>query len=82
VHFVDALTHAWDLALATGQDPTLDPELCRAALDIVAFYPADAWGAAGHFAHRRPALDEAPPHVRLVATLGRDPGWPRGAGTG
>jgi uncharacterized protein (TIGR03086 family) len=34
VHFVDVLMHGWDLAVATGQDPTLDPELCEAALQI------------------------------------------------
>jgi uncharacterized protein (TIGR03086 family) len=73
VHFVDVLTHGWDLAAATGQDPTLDPELATAALDVVAGYPPEAWGTPRFFAHQVPVPDTAPPHVRLVAVLGRHP---------
>jgi uncharacterized protein (TIGR03086 family) len=32
--FVDLLSHAWDLAKATGQDADFAPELCEAALAI------------------------------------------------
>jgi uncharacterized protein (TIGR03086 family) len=73
VHFVDVLTHGWDLATATGQDPTLDPELATAALDIVAGYPPEAWGTPQFFAHQVPVPDSSPPHIRLVALLGRHP---------
>lgn len=74
VHFVDVLVHGWDLAHATGQDPTLEPELCHAALKIVASYPAESWGELKFFASQVPVEDGAPPHERLVATLGRRPG--------
>ena len=74
VHFVDVLTHGWDLATATGQDPTLDPELAVAAIDIVAGCPPEVWGTPQFFAHQVPVPPTAPPHVRLVALLGRHPG--------
>jgi uncharacterized protein (TIGR03086 family) len=32
--FVDLLSHAWDLARATGQNADFEPELCEAALAI------------------------------------------------
>ncbi len=73
VHFVDVLVHGWDLATATGQDPTLDAGLATAALDIVAGYPPALWGTPGFFAHQVPVPDAEPPHVRLVALLGRHP---------
>lgn len=73
VHFVDILTHGWDLAVATGQDPTLPADLAEAALGIVALYPPEVWGNPRYFAHEVPAPDDAPPHVRLVSRLGRRP---------
>jgi uncharacterized protein (TIGR03086 family) len=71
VHFVDILTHGWDLAVATGQDPALDDDLASVALDVVAGYPPEVWGAGRFFADKVPAPDGAPPHVRLVTLLGR-----------
>lgn len=73
VHFVDVLVHGWDLATATGQDATLDAELSVAALDIVAGYPPEVWGTPQFFAHQVPVPATAPPHIRLVALLGRRP---------
>lgn len=73
VHFVDVLTHGWDLAVATGQHPELEDELANRALEIVAAYPDDAWGTPQFFAPKLSAPDDAPPYVRLVATLGRQP---------
>ena len=71
VHFVDVLAHGWDLAVALGRDSRLDPELASAALDIVAFYPPDVFGTPIFFAEQQPCPTDAPPDVRLVATLGR-----------
>jgi uncharacterized protein (TIGR03086 family) len=71
VHFVDVLVHGWDLAVATGQDPTLDPELAEPAIDVVAAYPPDVWGTPQFFAHPVPSQDDDPPHVRLVTLVGR-----------
>jgi uncharacterized protein (TIGR03086 family) len=73
VHFVDVLTHGWDVATATGQDPTLDAELASTALEVVAGYPPEVWGTPQFFAHQVPVPDTAPPHIRLVALLGRRP---------
>lgn len=71
VHFVDILTHGWDLAVATGQDPALDADLAEAAIAVVATYPSDAWGTQRFFAEKVPVADDAPAHVRLVSLLGR-----------
>jgi uncharacterized protein (TIGR03086 family) len=76
IHFVDQLTHGWDLAVATGQDPALDADLAQAALAIVASYPASSWGEGGFFARQVPVDPSAPAHVRLVAMLGREPDRP------
>jgi uncharacterized protein (TIGR03086 family) len=72
IHFVDVVVHGWDLAVATGQDPAVDPSLCEAALGIAASYPEDAWGDDRFFASKVPVDDDAPAHDRLAAFLGRD----------
>ena len=74
VHFVDVLTHGWDLAVATDQDPTLEPELASTAIDIVGFYPPDVFGTEQFFARGMPVAAGAAPGERLVAMLGRQPG--------
>ena len=71
VHFVDVLAHGWDLAVALGRDAALDHELASTALDIVGFYPPDVFGSPVFFAEQQPCPADAPPDVRLVATLGR-----------
>ncbi|HEX6420628.1 MAG TPA: TIGR03086 family metal-binding protein [Acidimicrobiales bacterium] len=73
VHFVDILTHGWDLAVATGQDPVLDADLAEAAILVVGGYPPEVWGTPQFFAEQVPAPDDAPAHVRLVSLLGRRP---------
>jgi uncharacterized protein (TIGR03086 family) len=72
--FVDQLTHGWDLAAATSQDPTIPASLLETADRLVR----------GEFRRlpRRPELfdvevpvsDVATPTDRFVAFLGRDPG--------
>lgn len=68
--FVDVLVHGWDLAVATGQDTALDPELVQGCLDVVEpqLPMLQASGAFG------PAVQTAPdadPQTRLLGMLGR-----------
>ncbi len=70
---LDTFQHAWDLAMATGQDTNLAPELAEGLWDI----------AVGHMAHaprgeepapygpEQSAPDGAPAADRLAAFLGR-----------
>lgn len=71
--FMDQLVHTWDLATATGQDPTLDPGLVEACLAM--FFPdmPEHGRAAGLIG---PAVDippDAPAQDRLLAGMGRHP---------
>ena len=69
----DVLVHTWDLARAADVPVILDPDLCERSLDAARRAPRLA--ASGMFA---PPVDVAP-HAditqKLVAFLGRDPGW-------
>jgi uncharacterized protein (TIGR03086 family) len=67
---IDVLVHGWDLAVATDQDTTLEPELAKACLDIVESQ-LDQITASGAFGH-----DDGPPagadaQTRLLHHLGR-----------
>ncbi|MBV9253740.1 MAG: TIGR03086 family protein [Actinobacteria bacterium] len=76
LHFVDNLTHGWDLARATGQDETLDPELCGAAMAMVEASISDdirSTQPGAPFGPKVDVADGAAPHERLVAFLGRHP---------
>jgi uncharacterized protein (TIGR03086 family) len=69
---VDILVHGWDLARATGQDATLDPDLAEQVLAFAHQTLADDMRAP----RIGPAIDvaaEAPPTDRLVAFFGRTP---------
>jgi uncharacterized protein (TIGR03086 family) len=72
---MDAAVHAWDIAVATGQDRPLSAELAegiRPAADHLVDRLRDAYRV---FA---PALTVAPDYDRaeaLLAFLGRDPHW-------
>jgi uncharacterized protein (TIGR03086 family) len=75
-HLVDYVAHSWDVARTLGLDVRFGPELLDAALRIAravpdgearltpgaAFGPAVSWQGAS-------------PLDRIVAILGRDPGW-------
>lgn len=72
VHGADMLVHGWDLAIATGQDTGLDPELCLLAIGVIEQYPPSFWGTGRFFAERLDADDQAGPQDRLLALTGRD----------
>ncbi len=73
--FIDVLIHGWDLAVATGQDPTLDPELAEQCWAVVEPQLAMLKGS-GAFGT---AVDDRDGgvQVRLLTQLGRSPS-PRG----
>lgn len=69
----DVLVHTWDLAVAQGLPPGLDPELCATALADVraAGLPRDS----GMFAAEVRAPVDADAVAQLIAMYGRDPRW-------
>ncbi|WP_189863454.1 TIGR03086 family metal-binding protein [Streptomyces poonensis] len=69
---LDLLVHAWDLAVATGQDFEPDPVVVAALEPAVARMApmAREWKAFGDPA---PVPADASPFERLLATTGRDP---------
>lgn len=66
----DHLIHAWDLAVATGTDPTLDPEAVAAVRAW--FEPVEhLYRDAGLIGPRVPQPDSASPQQHLIAMFGR-----------
>lgn len=70
----DVLVHAWDLARAVGADDRLDAELCEL---FYAALPSDAGPLSGSGMFNSPVVVDEHTDVqsKLVARLGRDPGW-------
>jgi uncharacterized protein (TIGR03086 family) len=72
----EVLAHTWDLAKAIGVDPHLDAELCEVSYDFMR--PNDEQlRSSGMFGAAVPQSDSTDAGTRLVAFLGRDPGWTR-----
>jgi uncharacterized protein (TIGR03086 family) len=68
--FLDVFVHGWDLAVATGQDPCLDPGLLQACREIAEPQVA-AFRAAGALGDARPVPPDATDQQRFLAMLGR-----------
>ncbi|MDQ1375317.1 MAG: hypothetical protein QOJ09_2655 [Actinomycetota bacterium] len=68
--FIDVLVHGWDLAKATGQDSTLDPELVVACLAVIE-PQKDMLAGSGAFGTTVEIPDDADPQTKLLAVLGR-----------
>lgn len=72
LHLLEAVLHGWDLAAATGQDRTGDPDAVQAAFaGWYGNYPDEIRAATGMFAPSQPAADDAPAADRLAAYFGR-----------
>lgn len=72
----DVFLHAWDLAVATGQDATLDPDRCAAM--VAGMEPfEELMRSSGQYGPRVPVPDDAPAQDRLLGFIGRDPRWRR-----
>jgi uncharacterized protein (TIGR03086 family) len=70
----EAVLHAWDLAVATGQSYTVGDETAEAALASVAAN-AELFRQYKGFAEPVPVPAGAPVLDRLLALSGRDPAW-------
>jgi uncharacterized protein (TIGR03086 family) len=68
--FIDVLIHGWDLATATGQDATLDPELVDAAYRLLQDQ-ADMVRASGMFGEDILVPVGVGPQTQLLAFIGR-----------
>ncbi|MFI7673527.1 TIGR03086 family metal-binding protein [Actinophytocola sp. NPDC049390] len=80
MHFIDYLTHGWDVAVSIGADPRLDEEACAAVLRIGSGWPLDSpkiWGPGTAFGYRVEVPDDAPVADRMLGFLGRSPRWPK-----
>lgn len=68
--FIDVLIHGWDVAAATGQSTSLDPELVTACIEILE-PQFDALKASGEFGAAIKPPSGANPETKLLAMLGR-----------
>ena len=69
----DVMTHAWDLAKASGQSTELDPELLGIALGIAQQMVTADMRAPGVFGPEVAVPDDAPLQDRLAGFVGRMP---------
>jgi uncharacterized protein (TIGR03086 family) len=68
----DVFMHTWDLARATGQDETLDPDRCARMLE--GMLPMDeALRQSGQYGPRVEVPDDADVQTKLLAFIGRTP---------
>ncbi len=67
----DVFMHSWDLARATGQDDTLDPERCAVMLAGMESWD-EALRASGQYGPRVHVPGDADPQTKLLAFIGRD----------
>jgi len=70
--FLDVLIHGWDVARATGQDTTLDPELLRACWEVLE-PQLDLLSGSGMFGRPHDVPADATDEQRILALLGRTP---------
>jgi uncharacterized protein (TIGR03086 family) len=71
--FMDTLIHTWDLAVATGQDRTLDPALVDACVAMFLPEMPERGRAGGLVGPAVPVPEDASPQERLLAAMGRQP---------
>lgn len=70
----DVFLHTWDLARATGQPATLDPEQCAEILE--GMRPIDELlRSSGQYGPAVPVAADASVQDQLLGFIGRDPAW-------
>ena len=68
----DVFMHTWDLARATGQDDTLDPDRCARMFDALQPYE-EVLRSSGQYGPKVDVPADADPQTRMIAFIGRDP---------
>lgn len=71
--FMDQLIHTWDLATATGQDATLDPELVAACSAMFLPHMPEMGRQGGLVGPAFAVSPDASPQDQLLAAMGRQP---------
>lgn len=73
----DLPQHGWDLAVATGQDATMDPDEVEILWSALTGHPRvwDWQRANGWYAAPVPVPEDAPLQDRVLGLIGRDPEW-------
>ena len=73
----DLPQHGWDLAVATGQNSTMDPDEVELLWGSLTGAPRNwEWQRAnGWYGPPVPVPKDAPLQDRVLGLLGRDPGW-------
>ena len=72
IYTSDVFLHRWDLARATGQDETLDPEKCAVMLE--GMLPMDeVLRQSGQYGPRVEVPDDADVQTKLLGFIGRTP---------
>jgi uncharacterized protein (TIGR03086 family) len=73
----ELVVHGWDVARATGQPYSAEPELLDAARTFLGFFasPDAPAGPEVAFGPSRPVADGSAPLDQVVALAGRDPAW-------
>jgi uncharacterized protein (TIGR03086 family) len=69
----DVLVHTWDLARATGQDETLDPDEVARLNSAMGQVPDEVLRSGGQFGPRIDVADDADLQTKLLAFSGRRP---------
>ena len=70
----DVFLHTWDLAVATGQDASLDEAFCAELFE--GMRPMDAvLRSSGQYGPAVAVPGDAPAQDRLLGFIGRDPTW-------
>jgi uncharacterized protein (TIGR03086 family) len=70
----DIFMHTWDLARASGQDVTLEPEFCAELL--AGMEPMEElMRASGQYGPKVEVPVDSDPQTRLIGFIGRDPAW-------
>ena len=71
IAIVEVAQHGWDIAKATGQEATFDPDVTQAAMATAKQLPADLTRQPGVFGPEVPCQESAPLPDQLAAFLGR-----------